>query len=73
MNVDNRLTLPVALLLAALECSFARVGRAASAIADVFAAARWQLDNDDVPSSASTRRDGIADVIVLSNERKHER
>ena len=73
MNVDSRLALPVGLLLAALECSFARVGWAASASADVFAAARLRLLGATPDPRPPTGREDLADVIVLSNERKHER
>jgi hypothetical protein len=73
MNIDNRLALPVGLLLAVLEYSFARVGWAASASADVVAAARWRLLRATSGPRPSTRQEGIADVIVLSDERKHER
>ncbi len=73
MHVDKRLALPVGLLLAVLEYSFARVGWAASASADVVAAARWRLLGATSGPRPSTRREGVADVVVLSDKRKHER
>ena len=72
MNVDNRVMLPVALLLTVWERSFATIGWVASAGADVFATVRLHLQG--APSAVpSARREDMADVIVLSNERKHER
>lgn len=73
MKVDGRLTFPVELLLAALECQFARVSWAAAAAADVFGAARLRLLGATSDPRPSTRREDIADVIVLSDGRKHER
>ena len=70
MNVDNRLALPVRLLLAALDCSCARVGWAASVSADVCAAARSRLSRATHNLRPSTQRQDIADVIVLSDKRK---
>jgi hypothetical protein len=72
MNVDRLAVLPIR-LLAALECSFACVGCAASASADVFAAARSHLQRVTAGPRPPTRPEGIADVIVLSRGRKHER
>ena len=71
MNVDGRLALPVEILLAAFECSFVKIGRAATASADFFATARLKLLASGPPPSKPS--EGIADVIVLSNERKRER
>src|SRR5689334_5121573 len=74
MSVDSRLALPVELLLAAWECILTRVGRAAAASADVLAAARLRLIlAGPVPRQQPKHGDGVADVIVLSRERKHER
>ena len=72
MNVDHRVVLPVALLLTVWERSFATFAWVASASADVFATARSHLYGAP-PAVPSVRREDMADVIVLSNERKHER
>ena len=72
MNVDRLAVLPIR-LLAALECSFACVGCAASASADVFAAARSHLLRVTAGPRPPTRTEDIADVIVLPRGRKHER
>jgi hypothetical protein len=60
-------------VLGALECSFAGVGCAASASADVVAAARSYLRQVTADPRPATPTEGIADVIVLSRGRKHER
>ena len=70
-KADSRLTLPLEILLAALESSFTKIGRSASASADFFAAARLRLLVSGPPPS--TPPEGITDVIVLSDERTHER
>jgi hypothetical protein len=72
MNVDRLAVLPIR-LLAALECSFDCVGCAASVSADVFAAARSHLLRVTAGPRPPMRPEGIADVIVLSRGRKHER
>ena len=72
MYVDSLAVLPIR-LLGALESSFACVGCAASASADVFAAARSHLQLVTAGPRLPTRTEGIADVIVLSRGRKHER
>jgi hypothetical protein len=72
MYVDRLAVVPIR-LLGALECSFAGVGCAASATADVFAAARSHLLRVTAGPRAATRPEGIADVIVLPRGRKHER
>jgi hypothetical protein len=72
MNVDRLAVVPIR-LLAALECSFAGIGCAASASADLFAAARSRLLRVTAGPQPPTRPEGIADVIVLSRGRKHER
>ena len=72
MNADRLAVLPIR-LLAALECSFDCVGCAASASADVFAAARPHLLRVTAGPRPSTRPEDNADVIVLSRRRKHER
>ena len=72
MYVDRLAVLPIR-LLGALESSFACVGCAASASADVFAAARSHLLRVTAGPRLPTRTEGIADVIVLSRGRKHER
>jgi hypothetical protein len=73
MNVDTRLALPVELLLAVLECSFARLSWAASASADVLAAARLRIFLATSNRRPSAHEEGIADVIVLSRGRNDER
>ena len=70
MNADRLALLPIRLLV---ECSFACVGCAASAGAEVFAAARSHLLRVTAGPRPPTRPEGIADVIVLSRGRKHER
>ena len=72
MNVNRLAVLPIR-LLGALESSFACVGCAASASAEVFAAARSHLLRVTAGPRPPTRTEGIADVIVLSRGRKHER
>ena len=72
MNADRLAVVPIR-LLGALECSFACVGCAASASADVFGAARSHLLRVTAGPRPPTRTEGIADVIVLSRGRKHER
>ena len=72
MYVDRLAVLPIR-LLGALECSFACVGWAASASADVLAAARSHLLGVTAGPRPPTRTEGIADVIVLSRGRNHER
>lgn len=72
MYVDRLAVLPIRLLWA-LESSSACVGCAASASADVFAAARSYLRQVTADPRPPTRTEGIADVIVLSRGRKHER
>jgi hypothetical protein len=56
-----------------LEFSFACVGCAASASADVVADARSHLLRVTAGPRPPTDTEGIADVIVLSRGRKHER
>jgi hypothetical protein len=56
-----------------LEFSFACVSCAASASAEVFAAARSRLLRMTAGPPPPTDTEGIADVIVLSRGRKHER
>jgi hypothetical protein len=74
MSVDRRLALPVEVVLVTWECTLARVGWAASAAADVLAAARVRLlRTSSSPRQQSTRTNGVADVIVLADERKRER
>jgi hypothetical protein len=72
MNADRLAVLPIR-LLGALECSFTWVGCAASASADVFAAARSHLLRVTAGPRPPMRTEDIADVIVLSRGRKHER
>jgi hypothetical protein len=72
MYVDRLAVLPIR-LLGALEFSFACVGCAASASADVLAAARSHLLRAAAGPPPPTDTEGIADVIVLSRGRKHER
>ena len=72
MNADRLTVFPLR-LLGALESSFACVGCAASASADVFGAARSHLLRVTAGPRPPTRTEGIADVIVLSRGRKHER
>ncbi|WP_197501227.1 hypothetical protein [Mycobacterium sp. 852002-51057_SCH5723018] len=73
MNVDSRLALPIEFVLAVWEHWFATLGRTASASAGLVAAARRRLLRAKSGPRPSTRREGIADVIVLADERKHER
>ena len=72
MYVDRLAVLPIR-LLGALEFSFACVGCAASASADVLAAARSHLLRATAGPPPPTRTEDIADVIELSRGRKHER
>ncbi|MGZ8748593.1 MAG: hypothetical protein ACXWZ2_16680 [Mycobacterium sp.] len=72
MNADRFAVLPIR-LLGALESSYACVGCAASASADVFANARSHLLRVTAGPRPQTPTEGIADVIVLSRGRKHER
>jgi hypothetical protein len=72
MNADRLAVVPIR-LLGALECSFACVGCAASAGAEVFATARSHLLRVTAGSRSTTRTEGIADVIVFPRGRKHER
>jgi hypothetical protein len=69
----NRLAVVPIRVLGALECSFAGVGCAASASADVFAAARSHLIRVTAGPRPPTDTESIADVIVLPRGRKHER
>jgi hypothetical protein len=74
MNVDRRLAFPVEIALVTWECSLARVGWAASAGADVLAAARVRLLRaTSSPRQQSMQNSDVADVIVLADERKRER
>ena len=73
MTADGRLARAIGLVLVTWERSLASVGCAASAGADVLAAARVRLlGASSDPPQQPTRRDGVADVIVLSKKRKHE-
>jgi hypothetical protein len=72
MYVDRLAALPIR-VLGALEFSFACVGCAASASADVVADARSHLLRVTAGPRPPTRTEDIADVIVLSRGRKHER
>ena len=72
MSVDRLAVLPIR-LLETLESSFACVGCAASASADVLAAARSHLLRATAGPPPPTRTEDIADVIELSRGRKHER
>ena len=72
MYADRLAVVPIR-LLGALESSFACVSCAASASADVFAAARSHLLRVTAGPPPPTDTEGIADVIVLSQGRKHER
>jgi hypothetical protein len=72
MSVDN-LFAPVRLVLTVLERSFATVGWAASTSANVLAATKRELRRPTPVPGSSMRQERIADVIVLSDERKHER
>ena len=71
MNADRLAVLPIR-LLGAFEYSLACVGCAASASAEVFATARSHLLRVTA-GPPPTRMEGMADVIVLSRGRKHER
>jgi hypothetical protein len=75
MNGDSWLTLPVRIWLAAMEYSFAQVGWVASASADALATARLRmlLSSSERPPKPAQPEQGMADVIVLADERKHER
>jgi hypothetical protein len=74
MSVNRRLALPVEIALVTWECSLARVGWAASAGADVLAAARVRLlRTSSSPRQQSMQNGDVADVIVLADERKRER
>jgi hypothetical protein len=72
MYVDRVAVVPIR-LLEALEYSFACVGCAASANAEVLATARSHLLHVTAGPRPSTDTEGIADVIVLPRGRKHER
>jgi len=72
MSVERLAVLPIR-LLGALEFSFACVACAASASADVLAAARSHLLHVTAGRRPPTRTEDIGDVIVLSRGRKHER
>jgi hypothetical protein len=73
MSVDRRLARAVGLVLVTWERSLAAVGCTASAGADVLAAARVRLLPSSDPPQQPMPRDGVADIIVLSKKRKHER
>lgn len=73
MNADRLAVLPIRLLVGALGFSFVCIGRAASASADLFSNAKSRLLRVTSDPPPPTRTEGIADVIVLSPRRKHER
>lgn len=72
MNADRLAVLPIR-VLGAWECSFACVEFAASACADALTAARSHPLRVTAGPRPPTRTEGIADVIVLSRRRRHER
>jgi hypothetical protein len=73
MRVDSRLTSPIELILAVWAWHLSRISRAASAGADVLAAARLRLFAAASSKPPTTSQEGLADVIVLSDGRKRER
>jgi hypothetical protein len=72
MSVNRLAVLPIR-VLETLESSCACVSCAASASAEVFAAARSHLLRVTAGPPPPTDTEGIADVIVLPRGRKHER
>jgi hypothetical protein len=72
MYVDRLAVLPIR-ALGALQSTFACIGCAASASADIFASAKSHVQRVTASPPPPTRTEGTADVIVISRKRKHER